>query len=79
VKLVMIRGRSSVDLVRPGSVSNSDPRQTLCVLFVMLICRFSMPAAGGRLSVVKIVLRGCRNALESIEHELEMQVVDGVA
>lgn len=79
MKLVMIRGRSSVDLVRPGSVSNSDPRQTLCVLFVMLIYRFSMPAAGGRLSVVKIVLRGCRNALESIEHELEMQVVDGVA
>jgi hypothetical protein len=45
----------------------------------MLMCRFSIPAAGGRLSVVKIVLRGCRKALESIEHELEMQVVDGVA
>ncbi len=79
MKLLMIRGRGSVDLVRPGSVSNSDPRQTLCVLFVMLMCRFSIPAAGGRLSVVKIVLRGCRKALESIEHELEMQVVDGVA
>jgi hypothetical protein len=45
----------------------------------MLICRFSIPAAAGRLSVVKIVLRGCRNVLEAIEHELEMQVVDGVA
>jgi hypothetical protein len=45
----------------------------------MLMCRFSIPAAGGRSSVVMIVLRGCRKALESIEHELEMQVVDGVA
>ncbi len=79
MKLVMIRGRSSFDLVRPGSVSNSDPRQTLCVLFVMLMCRSSIPAAAGRLSVVKIVPRGCRKALESIEHELEMQVVDGIA
>jgi hypothetical protein len=43
----------------------------------MLMCRISIPAAGDRLSVVKIVLRGCRKALESIEHELEMQVVDG--
>ncbi len=62
MKLLMIRGRGSVDLVRPGSVSNSDTRQTLCVFFVMLMCRFSIPAAGGRLSVVKIVLRGCRKA-----------------
>ncbi len=79
MKPVMIRRRSSVDLVKPDSVSNSDPRQTLCVLFVMLMCRFSSPAASGRLSVVKIVLRGCRKALESIQHELEIQVVDGVA
>jgi hypothetical protein len=45
----------------------------------MLMCRFSIPAGGGNLSVVKIELSGCRKALESIENELEMQVVDGVA